>query len=117
RRLEQTPQLVAVTTQANALLGNEGGRILAPGLALLARKHLLRPKQLNRLPVDGVGERDGPEDVLALLLAARAQVGGQSVEGLAVFGKMHLEHRVASRDLATIHSEAGLEGLRVEERV
>ena len=43
-------------------------------LALLAREHLLRAEQLDGLAVDRVVERDGPEDVLPLLLAARPQL-------------------------------------------
>jgi hypothetical protein len=93
------------------------GVSLALGLALLAREHLLRAEQLDRLAVDRVGERDGPEDVLALLLAAGAQLGGERVELLPVLGEVDLEHHVAARQLATVDGEARLEGLGVEERV
>ena len=66
-------------------------------LALLAREHLLRAEQLDGLAVDGVGQRDGPEDVLPLLLAARAQLGGERLEVLSVLGEVDLEHHVARR--------------------
>ena len=60
---------------------------------------------------------DGPEDVLALLLAARAQLGRQRLEVLSVLGEVDLEHHVAARDLAAVDGEARLEGLGVEQRV
>jgi hypothetical protein len=74
-------------------------------------------EQLDGLAVDRVGERDGPEDVLALLLAARAQLGGERIELLPVLGEVNLEHHVARRELAAVDGEARLEGLGVEERV
>jgi hypothetical protein len=86
-----------VAPQPNALLAMRAGVSLAlPRLALLAREHLLRAEQLDRLAVDRVGERDRPEDVLALLLAARAQLGGQRLEVLPVLGEVDLEHHVAA---------------------
>ena len=86
-------------------------------LALLAGEHLLRAEQLDGLAVDRVVERDGPEDVLALLLAARAQLRRERLELLAVVGEVDVEHHVAVDDLAAVDGEAGLEGLGVEERV
>ena len=67
--------------------------------------------------VDRIRQTDRPEHVLALLLAARAQLGGESVEVLPVLGEVNLEHHVAARDLAAVNGEARLERLGVDERV
>ena len=60
---------------------------------------------------------DGPEDALALLLAAGAQLRRECLKVRAILGEMDVEHHVAVDDLAAMDGEARLEGLGVEERV
>ena len=92
---QEPPELVAVTPEAKRSSAISAGVSSPFGLALLAGEHLLRPEDLDGLAVYRVVQRDGPEDVLALLLAARAQLGREGRELLAVFGELDLEHHVA----------------------
>ncbi len=72
RRRRSSSLCLRWRTRSSAM---RAGRVLTLGLALLAGEHLLRAEQLDGLAIDRLVEGDGPEDVLALLLAARAQVG------------------------------------------
>ena len=103
--------------EPHLLLADERGLVCGLRLALLPREHLLRAEKLDGLAIDRVVQRHGPEDVLALLLAARAQLRGECLERLAVVREVDVEHHVAVHDLAAVDGEARLEGLGVEERV
>ena len=67
---KEAAQRIAVTTLLTALLCDQCRSIFALRLALLPGEHLLRPKEFDRLVADGVGQRDGPENLPTLLLAA-----------------------------------------------
>ena len=106
-----------MAAKTNALLGDKTGCVFALCLTLLAREHFLRAEQLDGLAIDCVAQRYGPEDRPSLFLAARAQLDREAVEVLSIIGEVDLEHHVAAGHCAPVNGEAGLEGLRVEERV
>jgi hypothetical protein len=67
--------------------------------------------------VDGVVERDSPEDALPFLLAAPTQFGSKVTERLALLGEVHVEEHVAGLYLAAMDGEAGLECLGLAQRL
>src|SRR5262249_20215892 len=101
--LHEPAELILVTPEPKFLFSDEGGFIGRPRLALLPREHFLRSEELDRFMVYPVVEGHSPKHTLSFLLTTCPQFRSESLERVAILGKMQVNHHVATNDLAAMN--------------